>query len=147
MVSYNLICADVLAAGMLQLLKADARRPVQLADDDALRTIDDKRAALRHQRYVRHMDGLLVGLLHSRRAKPELRIHGSLVSATVLETVHNAHRRLFNLIADELKTYAILIPFRREGIFHYLLKPLVLALLGRYIILQKITEGFCLYVY
>src|SRR5207249_4945579 len=37
-----------------------ARRPVQLADDDALGAVDDERAVLRHQRDVAEVDLLLL---------------------------------------------------------------------------------------
>jgi hypothetical protein len=37
------------------LLEADARRAVELADDDALGAVDDERAALGHHRDLAHV--------------------------------------------------------------------------------------------
>jgi hypothetical protein len=41
--------------------KADAGRPVQLADDHAFRAVDDKRAAIRHERNLAHVHAFLLG--------------------------------------------------------------------------------------
>src|SRR5204862_4335056 len=48
-----------LAVGMRALLEHDAGRPVELADDDALRPIDDEGAEGREQRQLTEIDLLL----------------------------------------------------------------------------------------
>src|SRR5215470_2002263 len=49
-------------------LKEDARRTVQLRNDDALGSVDDERAVLRHQRNVAEEDFLLLDVADGLRA-------------------------------------------------------------------------------
>ena len=51
------------AVRMLRGLKRDARRAVQLRNDDALRAIDDERALRRHQRQFAHENLFFLGAL------------------------------------------------------------------------------------
>ena len=48
-----------LAAGVRAVLKADARRAVQLGNDDALGTVDDERTALGAHGQLTHVDFLV----------------------------------------------------------------------------------------
>ena len=54
---------SILAVGMLGGLKGQARRTVQLADDDALGAVDDKGALRRHQRQFAHEHLFFLGAL------------------------------------------------------------------------------------
>jgi len=52
----------------LVVVEEDARAPVELADDDALRTVDDEGAGLRHQRDLAEVDLLLLDVAHDALA-------------------------------------------------------------------------------
>ena len=61
------------AAGMDRLLEADARRPMQLADNDALRAIDHERALGRHERNFAHVHSLLADFLAVLEAECDMK--------------------------------------------------------------------------
>ena len=57
---------EQLARGMglaLVMVEEDARRTVELGDDDPLRTIDDEGAGFGHERHLAHVDFLFLDVL------------------------------------------------------------------------------------
>ena len=129
MVGNHLVGAQHLSAGMAVALEAHARRTMQLADDDAFRAIDDKRAALRHQRDIADVDAFLFHILAIGGVKTECNIQGSLICQTVLQAFDQPLLGLADFIFDKLKArLAVRLLLRREDILERFLQPLVQTL-------------------
>jgi hypothetical protein len=90
----DLAGVDVGVGGLVgRLLEVDARRPDQLAHDDAVGAVDDERALVGHQREIAHEDRLrldLAGLVvHELRGDEERRGVGEVL---LLALVHRVLR-------------------------------------------------------
>ena len=72
--------ADVEALG-LGLPEEDARRPLELADDDPLDAVEDERALVRHQRDVAEVDLLLFDVLEALGLGDEVLLPGDELDA------------------------------------------------------------------
>ena len=107
----------------LVVIEEDARRAVQLADDDALGAVDDEGAVLRHQRDLAEVDLLLLHVADRLRAGLFVRVpdhqadddldrrgerHAAL--AALVDVV----LRLVEVVADELERRGLAEVLDRE---------------------------------
>jgi hypothetical protein len=131
-----------------RLLEDDARRPVELADDDALGAVDDEGAQPGEQRELAEVDLLLddvaraldaVDLLvdHELQRRLERRREGHVALDALLDRV----LRLAEGVADELEREVLVDVGNGEQVLEDALEAHVLALLARGVQLQQRLEG------
>ena len=128
--------------GVTGLLKADARRPVQLADDHPLSPVDDEGALLGHDRNVAHVDPLRH--LGAVDLQQEIDVERRIVNLAVLDAVDHVALLLAgraDLVGDELERHLLVEALDRENLVEHLLKPLILPLRRRHVALEEITVG------
>ena len=115
-----------LAVEMDARLESDARRAVQLADDDALGAVDDEGALRRHERHFAHVNLLFLGplLFLELEGDVERRAEG-LAFALRLE---GAQFRLANFVAGEIERRLFVVAFDRKDLLEDGLQAGVLAL-------------------
>ncbi len=82
---------------MLGRFKRDARRTMQLRDDDAFRAIDDKRALRRHQRQLAHENFFFFAAL-ALFLEDEGHIQRRAVGRAFAQAFEPVHLRLANLV-------------------------------------------------
>ena len=130
------------------VLEEHARRAVQLADDDALGTVDDERAGGGHERDLAHVDLLLLHfldrglarfLVHDGQAHLGAQRAGK--GEAALLALLDVERRLAQREADEFQTRVLRMALDRENRGESRLQPFVLALLRRHRRLQERGEG------
>ena len=120
---------------MTGLFKADARRSVQLADDNALRAIDNKSSALRHHRDFTDIDAFVYNGIFV--FKSEINMKRSTVSIPVFDTVNDVLFRQTQRIGDELQDHLFIETFDREHFVENFLESLIFALIFWDIELQE----------
>jgi hypothetical protein len=126
---------------------------VQLADDDALRSVDDERAVVRHERDLSEEDLLLLDVADRLRARLLVRVphdeadddldrggerHAAL--AALVDVV----LRLVEGVRNELQRRRLREVFDREDALEDSLKADVLPLLDRDVLLQKLLVALLL---
>ena len=115
--------------------KANARRAMELRNDNALRAIDHKRAGRRHQRDFAHIHLLLL------RALLFLELEGHVKRRGIRQTVaHALTQRLLGLgdfVAVEIQRYLFIVAGDRENLAEHRLKTRDLALADRHTLLQE----------
>ena len=129
------------------MLKKDARRAVQLGNNDPFRTIDDEGTISRHQRDFPHVDFLLLDLLDRIR---RLTIHDHQADTgpqrcrkgkSALLTLDDVKRWLAEVVADEFQTGVAGMRDDRENRGKRSLQAFVLAVGNCCIFLQEFAEG------
>src|SRR5690606_26698998 len=129
-----------------------ARAAVKLGYDDALGTIDHERAALRHVGQVAQIDLLLDGLfcliliLILAAGKTQLGLEGHRVRESLRYAFLYRMLGSIQTIVDELQHVALAAILDREMLLEDSLQPDVFTLFRRDIVLNKVAEGFKLYV-
>src|SRR5262245_40745310 len=141
---------EELAAGVglaLVVVEEDARRPVQLRDDDPLGAVHHERAVLGHERDLAEVNLLLLHVLDRARAAlridvPDHELHGDLQRGrerhAALMALVDVVLRLPEPVADELQRRRLVEVLDREDGLEDRLQALVLAALGRYAALEKL---------
>ena len=121
---------------------------MQLADDDALGTVDDERAGGGHERDLAHVDLLLLYFLD--RGLARLLVHDGQAhlgaqrtgkGEAALLALLDVERRLAQREADEFQARILRMALDRENRGKRRLQPFVLALFRRHRRLQKRGEG------
>ena len=87
--------------------EVDARGANELGDDDALRAIDDERAARRHEREVAHEHVLLLDLARLAVDEADLHEQRRLVGDVLLLALVNRVLRLAELVATKLHAHVL----------------------------------------
>ncbi len=114
--------------------EVDARRAVQLADDDTFGAVDDELTTAEHDRHVAEIDFLFDRLLfgetqpHAERAT---------VGEAQLTTFVRFVARLAKLVVQVLEPQGFVVAFDREDFAQDALDALVFALVVRCFELQK----------
>ncbi len=93
------------------MIEQHARRPVHLADDDALGAVDDEGAVARHQGHVAHIDVLLLDiehrtgfgvLIHFEHDQAQGNAHRRCIGDAALTAFLGVVFRVFQLVMDEI---------------------------------------------
>ena len=129
------------------MLKENARRAMQLGNDDTFRTIDDKRAIGRHERNLAHIDFLLLDFLHGIRrfaihdyqANPGAQRRSE--SQSALLAFCHIKRRSAQHETDELESGIARVRNDREDRGERSLQAFVLALFSGNFCLQECSIG------
>ena len=87
--------------------EVDARGANELGDDDALRAVDDERAARRHEREVAHKDVLLLDLAGLAVDEADLHEQRCLVGDVLLLALVHRVLRLAELVLAELHAHVL----------------------------------------
>ena len=104
----DLRVVDGLVGGLVALSReVDTRGTDQLADDNALGTVDDERTALRHKREVAHEDFLLLHLARLAVDVADFREKRRLVGDVLFLAHVNAVLRLAELVLAELHVHVL----------------------------------------
>ena len=131
----------------LVVIVEDARAAVQLADHDALGTVDDEGTVVRHERDLAEKDLLLLDVADGLRAGvlvgiPDDQAHGDLdrrgEGHATLTALVDIILGLVERIADELDGRRFREVLDRKNALEHALKAYVLAFLDRNILLQKL---------
>jgi hypothetical protein len=139
---------EALPVGVRALLEDDARRAVQLADDDALGTVDDEGPEGRDERQLPEIDLLLddvarpldaVDLLVDDELERRLQRGGE--RHVALDALLHGVLRLAEGVADELQREVLVDVRDGEEILEDALEPDVLAVMGGRVELQQGLEG------
>ena len=121
------------------VLKDDARRTLQLVNDDALGAVNDKRALFRHQGQGTKIDILLFDVADGAVARSfigvvnhqaHLDAHGSLVGQPLGNALGLVVLGFANFIADELKTGGLIEILNGEDGVEYTFQPFLWAAVG-----------------
>ena len=124
-----------LAAGRFHLAdEVDARAAVQLADHDALGSVDDKLTTAEHDRDIAQIDLFLDRLLF-RQAQPDL--ERPPVGEPQLPTFIRLVAGLAQLVPDILQAERLVVAFDREDFPQHALDSLVFSLRPGSLVLQK----------
>ena len=110
---------------------------MQLADDNALRAVDDKRSTLRHHRNLADIDVFIPNGVFI--FKSEINMKGGAVSIPILDTVNDVLLREAEGVGNEFQDHLLVETLDREHFVENFLEALVLALVYWDIELQ---EGF-----
>ena len=130
---------------MDSLFGADARRAVELADDDSFSAVDDKGTIFGHERNFAHVDlfGLLddvdfmlVLLLGDAQAERHLERCG--IGSTLTKGFEGTMLGLVEFVLDEIKSEVSVEAHNRENFLENPLQTLLLALRRSTFGLQKI---------
>ena len=134
--------------GCVDFLEHDARRAVELADDDALGAVDDERAERREQRQLTEIDLLLDDvarplLLVDVLVDDELqrRLERRRVGHVALDALLDGVLRLAEGVANELEREVLVDVGDREQVLEDPLEADVLAVVRGGIQLQQRLEG------
>ena len=131
-----------LAAGVslaAVVLKDDARRALQLVNDDALGAVDDKRALFRHQGQGAKIDILLFDVADGAVARSfigvidnqaHLDAHGCLVGQPLGNALGLVVLGFADFIADELKTGGLIEILNGEDGVEHTFQPFLWAAVG-----------------
>ena len=130
---------------MHALAEEDARRAVQLGNDDTFGTVDDEGSAGRHVRNGPQIDvgdhrvEIFVFLI--RAVELEFGFQGHVVGEAHVEAlVHRVARRVDEVV-DELQDEVVAGIGNRENFLEHFVKPFVLAVFSRGLQLEEIAEG------
>ena len=142
-----------LAGGMglaLVVIEKDARRAMQLGDDDPLSAVDDEGAGLRHERQFAHVNLLLLDILdhlgagrgllvvdHQAQQHPQ----GRRVGRAAQVALTHVKGRLPEPIADILQHRVAGIALDRKHGLEGRMQPRVQTLLRRQVSLQELAIG------
>ena len=98
--------------------EVDARRTVQLADDDALGPVDDELAATDHDRHVAEIDFFLLrGAVRLAQTQPDA--ERPTVGQTQLTAFVGVVTRLAEFVLDILQRRFLVVAFDRENLAHH----------------------------
>ena len=123
------------SAGVTGLLEADARRSVQLADDNALRAVDNESTAFGHHRDFTDVDVFIYNGVFV--FKSEINMKRGAVSISVFDAVNGILLRKAQGIRDELQDHLFVKTFDWEDFVENLLETLVFTLVFRDVELQE----------
>ncbi len=139
---------EALAVRVRRLFEHDARRPVQLADDDALRPVDDERAERREQRQLAEIDLFLDDVARALLLVDDLvddqlqrRFERRRVRHVALDALLDGVLGFAEGIADELEREVFVDVGDGEQVFEDPLEADVLAIVGGGIQLEQRLEG------
>ena len=132
------------SVGMYVLSEEHTRRTVQLRNDNALSTIDNKRTIGGHigdgtQEYIlNHCTEVL--MIRICAVKFQLCLQGYTISQSTLQTLINGVTRRINIVIQELKNEIITCIGDREVFSKHLIQTVILAFLRGSIQLQEVFE-------
>ena len=131
-----------LAVEVRGFLEADARRAVELGDDDALGTVDDECAAAGHHRQFAHVNALL---FHARLV---LQLEGHVERGgeafAGAEGVERSDLGVLDVVGNEVEFDRLVIALDREDFTEHRLEPRVGALAGGDVLLHELLVGAAL---
>ena len=132
-------------------VEEDARRAVELRDDDALGAVDDEGAVVGHDRDFPEVDLLLLHVADRLRAlgvvprdEPDRDLERRRVGHAALQALLHVVLRLLEHVADELERRGVVEVLDREDRLEHGLQARVLALLRLDLRLQEALEGLLL---
>ena len=123
------------AAGMACFFEADARRSVQLADDDSFGSVDDKGTAIGHHRDFADIDVLVDNGIFI--FKSEINMKRGTVGIAVLYAVHHVLFREAHGIGDKLQNHLFVKTFNGKNFIEDFLESLVFPFFCRNIKLKE----------
>ena len=124
-----------LAVGMLRGLERDAGGAVQLAHDDALGAVDDKRALGRHERQFAHENSFLFAALLV--FEQERHVKRRAIRQALAQAFQPIHLRLADFVGMKVQDAFPVVAFDGEDLFENRLEAQKLALGRRRIGLQE----------
>ena len=130
--------------GMHALSEEDTRRAVQLRHDDALRTVDDERTPFGHIGNRTEIDVLNddteIFVLRIGAIELQLGLQGHAVRQTALQALLDRVTGRIDVVVDKLENEIVSGIRNWEILLKHLVEALVLAILGRGVHLEKISE-------
>ena len=139
---------QALAVRVRRLLEHDARRPVQLADDDALGAVDDEGAERREQRQLTEIDLFLDDVARALLLVDHLvddqlqrRLERRRVGHVALDALLDGVLGFAEGVADELEREVLVDVGDREQVLEDPLETDVFAVVGGGIQLEQRLEG------
>jgi hypothetical protein len=140
--------------GTTVVIEEGAGATVQLADDDAFRTIDNECTIFGHQRngtkvnllFLNVMDGFIAGIVFIIDGQTHIDLDRCFVRHASRVTFFDVVFRFFQLVADEIEFAGFIEIADWENAFKNALKTGVRTLFGRDIRLQKSLIGTSLNV-
>ena len=130
---------------MHALVEEHARGPVELGNDDALRSVDDEGAGRRHVRDVAQIHVLdprvEVFVLGIGAGKAEFRLQGDIVGEAPLKAFLDRILGRIDEIIDKAELVVVPRVLDRENFLEYLEQTLVAAAFGRGLELEEVPEG------
>ena len=136
---------ELRSVGVHALVEENARRAVQLGNDDALGAVDHERAGRRHVGDVPQIDVLDAGVeilvVRVRAGQTEFRFQRNVVGKTALQALLDGILRGIDEIIDEFELVVVSRILNREDLLEYLVKAFVFPVLRRGLQLEEIPEG------
>jgi hypothetical protein len=135
------------------MVEQHARRPVHLADDDALGAVDEEGAVARHERHVAHIDVLLLDIehgagfgigIHLEHDQAQRDAHRRRIGDAALTAFLDVELGIFQLVIDEIQLGGAGEVANREHRAQRLLQAGHIAGLG--IGAQELLVGFALHL-
>ena len=131
--------------GVHALVEEHARGPVELGNDDALRSVDDEGAGRRHVRDVAQIHVLdprvEVFVLGIGAGKAEFRLQGDIVGEAPLKAFLDRILGRIDEVIDKAEFVVVPRVLDRENFLEYLEQTLVAAAFGRGLELEEVPEG------
>ncbi len=120
-------------------LESDTRGAMELANDDAFRAVDDKRARRRHERDFAHVDFFFLGPLFFLELESDVERGAEGLAFTL--RFERAQFRLADFVLAEIESRLFVVALDRENFLEHGLETGVLPLARRDVFLQKIDVG------
>jgi hypothetical protein len=130
---------EQLAAGVGDHFKGDARRAVQLGNDDAFGSVDDERTAFRHHGHFAHVDFLVLDRFLFLEAQLHVERNG--VGHAFADAFHLGHLRTVEVVGHILQLGVAIVAFDGEHFAEHGLQTDGVPLRGSLVLLQKLLEG------
>jgi hypothetical protein len=131
-----------LAVEVLRGFEADARRTVELGNDDALCTVDDERAAAGHHRQFAHVNALLLGSGLVLELEGHIESGGEALARA--EGVERGDFGVLDVVGDEVELDRLVIALDREDFPEHRLEPRIGAFAGGDVLLHELLVGAAL---
>ena len=112
---------QITTAGVAFLLEANARRTMQLADNDTLSSVDDEAATRRHDGHIAHINQLFLDILARLQTEQNMQRGG--IGFAVLQAVNQRVLRVSDLIMAEIQDVLAVMAFNRKNFLDDFLKP------------------------
>ena len=119
--------------------KAMPGRTMQLADDDALRAVDDERALRRHERNFAHVNFLFLGPLFLRELESD--VERRAVGLAFALRFERGQLRLADLVVAEIEHRLFVVALDRKDFLEDGLQAGHFPLRNRHVLLEEIEVG------
>src|SRR5690606_30659210 len=131
-----------LSVEVLGGLETDARRTVQLGNNDAFRTVDDESTPPGHHRQLTHVDPLLLGAGLILELKCDIECGGKALAGA--KRLKRSDLRIFDVVRDEIELDRLVVALDREHFSALRLKTRVLPFARGHVRLHELLVGTAL---